>query len=836
MKIGVTYKGAVNAEIGMAMGGLGTSTLEIGRDGSFQNIRLQNAWSGELKPTPPATFLAVCVRRAGQSSGGRVLQLRPPSGLDGIQKLTYTGKFPFTRIDYHDPALPCGLSLEAFSPFVPRDAQSSSVPAVFFKFRIRNQTRSVLDVSAALSWANDISAECFKGGWVTEGNYNTLVEYRGLPAVRMNTRQKTMAGSEYLLVCLPAEGVNYTAVSDWLPHPVGRWMGPNVMVEGKLQKGNNEYGLHAWRAFLSKGKLPSEGGYNDGLGKYSWHQPAGAVAGQVRLNPGASTEIRFALAWCFPHHYDRPLTQGRPFHGHHYTTRFSGGTSDVAKRILPQLDDLRLRSEKLEELIAQSSLPPNLRTLMNEVVYLLPRISWWLADNRFCLYESIDCPRMHPTILERYMAPVLAALFPELHAQALRLIASHEIGTGEIPSTLGIYGICHPEYRVFSPGDVSIFPLSVAWQALWDGDQAFITEMYPVVKRVLQWGKRELDADGDNIPDVHGVDQGWDTFPMFGGAAYIADQWMAGLLAGERLAQMKGDAEFASWCRNLFNKASRFVEGKLWNGDYYNLSHDVKTGRSSDICFIDQFTYGTVAANMLGLGEVHPDARVKKALSAIWRLNVKPCAFVARAGSNRDGSPADCTDHHREDGASQSNAFSPATCAPLAAAAIQYGMVKEGLALAEAMADLIIHRLKTPWSGQLLFNSNNGQWFYGLHYSDVMILWDILHAMSGMRVNALAGELELAPPQIPVKMPVFSKFFCGLAEFEVERKCVRLILRDALSPALIPKLIVTLPEGCNGRQVRVKSGNCSRVEASGRCLFARDVSVHVDGNLEIIWA
>ena len=39
---GIRYEGATDAPLGMALGGLGTSTLEIGRDGSFQNVRLQN--------------------------------------------------------------------------------------------------------------------------------------------------------------------------------------------------------------------------------------------------------------------------------------------------------------------------------------------------------------------------------------------------------------------------------------------------------------------------------------------------------------------------------------------------------------------------------------------------------------------------------------------------------------------------------------------------------------------------------------------------------------------------------------------------------------------------
>ena len=54
---GITYEGNSGKELGMALGGLGTSTLEIGRDGAFQNVRLQNDWSGAIGPTPPASSM-----------------------------------------------------------------------------------------------------------------------------------------------------------------------------------------------------------------------------------------------------------------------------------------------------------------------------------------------------------------------------------------------------------------------------------------------------------------------------------------------------------------------------------------------------------------------------------------------------------------------------------------------------------------------------------------------------------------------------------------------------------------------------------------------------------
>jgi uncharacterized protein (DUF608 family) len=473
-----------------------------------------------------------------------------------------------------------------------------------------------------------------------------------------------------------------------------------------------------------------------------------------------------------------------------------------------------------------------------EILYLLPRLSWWLADGTFVLHESINCPRMEATLLDVYAAPVLAALFPELHARALRTVAAAQLPSGEIPSTLGIMSVRQHEYRVFSPQDVCVFPLSIAWQIRWGGDRRFADDMYPVMKNALHWGERELDIDRDGIPDVHGIDQGWDTFPMHGAAAYIADQWIAALLAGEQLARRFGDAEFAAWCATVRKQAGATAENVLWNGNYYDLAHDSAAGTKSNICFADQFTYGTVTANLLQLGDVHPRDRVRKSLESIWRLNVKPAKYVCRAGSNADGTPADSSTHKEQrGGASQSNCFTPVSTAPLAAAAIQHGMVDEGLALAEETARVIIDDLQNPWAGQLLFDSNNGKWFYGTHYSDCLIVWDVMHALLGAHVDTLDRRLELAPPRIPVEIPLFSKLFTGQVEYS--SACGHSELRLANfsdEPAEIRSLSVRRPAGnAAAARCRIEGGTGTLQSLQAGETVVRDVVIAGKGELRLRW-
>jgi uncharacterized protein (DUF608 family) len=827
---GIAYEGALGAPLGMALGGLGTSTLEIGRDGAFQNVRVQNDWSEPIPPTPAGTFLAVHARTKSGKKAGRLLQLAAPEGLDPVAALTYRGRFPAVEIAYRDPGLPCHVTLEAFSPFVPHDAAASSLPLVFFTFRLRNPGPEPITAAVAISWVNDIAAETQRGGWPSAGNQNSTLA-GSQPAVLLGTRMAELAGSEYLLACLPAEGVRYHAVADWWRRPAGRWLGPNV-------KTADQQAIVAWRRFLDEGILPAESGHDDGLGRFSPHRPVAAVAGEVDLAPGAEREVRMALAWYFPYHWDRRTTKAKILLGHQYAVRFPKGARDVAAWAFPQRDTLRRRSLAWRSLIEESSLPPKCRALATEILYLLPRLSWWLADGRFVLHESINCPRIHPTLLDIYTAPVMAALFPELHASSLRTIAACQLANGEIPSTLGVWSVHQHEYRVFNPGDASVFPIVAAWEILWGGDAEFARQIYPVVKKVLQWGERELDADRDGIVDVHGIDQGWDTFPMHGAAAYIADQWIAALLAGETLARRFDDAPFAAWCAAIRKKASATTENLLWNGKYYDLAHDPLAGTRSDICFADQFTYGTVAAGILGLGDVHPRERVRRSLETIWLLNVRPCQFVCRMGSNADGTPADSSVHQRQKGAaSQSNCFTPVSTAPLAAAAIQHGMIGEGLTLVEATADVILNRVKGPWSGELLFDSRNGRCFYGLHYSDCLILWDVMYALLGAQVDASQHRLCLAPPRVPVKIPLFGRLYTGQVEFTPSGRSVELRLTNfADSPTSLRTLTVRLPKPFPAVKCTVEQDAVGAIHSRpGSESVLNNVLIPPHGELRVRW-
>ena len=50
------------------------------------------------------------------------------------------GQYPIANVEYRDPACPLAITLEAFSPFIPLNADASSLPATILRFTLKNQS------------------------------------------------------------------------------------------------------------------------------------------------------------------------------------------------------------------------------------------------------------------------------------------------------------------------------------------------------------------------------------------------------------------------------------------------------------------------------------------------------------------------------------------------------------------------------------------------------------------------------------------------------------------------------------------------------------------------
>ena len=72
------------------------------------------------------------------------------------QSARFTGEFPWPASTSKIANLPVHVSLEAFSPFIPLDAEDSGLPVAILRYRVTNPNRAAAKVSIAFSIDNPI--------------------------------------------------------------------------------------------------------------------------------------------------------------------------------------------------------------------------------------------------------------------------------------------------------------------------------------------------------------------------------------------------------------------------------------------------------------------------------------------------------------------------------------------------------------------------------------------------------------------------------------------------------------------------------------------------------
>src|SRR4051812_30173559 len=158
---GDPYTGHHLYRVAFPLGGFGTGMICLDGMGGFTHVSLRH------KPAldhAPRMFAGVHVRRAGDRAIGvaRVLEGPVPLqygyadhrttdlerlyGLPRFGHISFRQRFPFAEVDLHDGAVPVAVRLTGFNPFVPNDADASSLPVAGLEYTFANPTADRLDV------------------------------------------------------------------------------------------------------------------------------------------------------------------------------------------------------------------------------------------------------------------------------------------------------------------------------------------------------------------------------------------------------------------------------------------------------------------------------------------------------------------------------------------------------------------------------------------------------------------------------------------------------------------------------------------------------------------
>ena len=173
--------------IGMPVGGLCTGTLYLSGDG---RLWLWNIFNKDVEGIDPKTVTYAGQQLKSRDGSAYVAPPEPmgpvgqgfwlrvrsagiekttPLDRSGFREVTFLGQYPVGTVTYRDPEVPVSVRLEAYSPFIPLDADDSGLPATVMSFTLTNPSPGEVEVTLA--------------GWLENA---VGLDHRDLPGIRRN--------------------------------------------------------------------------------------------------------------------------------------------------------------------------------------------------------------------------------------------------------------------------------------------------------------------------------------------------------------------------------------------------------------------------------------------------------------------------------------------------------------------------------------------------------------------------------------------------------------------------------------------------------------------------
>jgi hypothetical protein len=157
------YTGANLNRIAFPLGGIGAGMFCLEGSGAISHMSVRNRMEFFHEP---CSFAAICIKGGNDeadSNTARVLEGPPPDwkffggantgngdpgasyGFPRFEQAAFLARFPFATVELKDEAIPLDVSLTAWSPFTPGDADDSSLPVGSMEYSFHNPGTSTIN-------------------------------------------------------------------------------------------------------------------------------------------------------------------------------------------------------------------------------------------------------------------------------------------------------------------------------------------------------------------------------------------------------------------------------------------------------------------------------------------------------------------------------------------------------------------------------------------------------------------------------------------------------------------------------------------------------------------
>ena len=787
---------------GVPLGGIGTGSIDMGRDGIARNITINNNRTAATRiPVSPNAFTAIRVSTP-RKTRARILQERTnipfsDAGVDPLftskSSLSWHGLYPTSNYKLKDKLLPVPFQWTAMAPLIPYDNEASNLPINLQILKFKNTTEEPITVSALVNWEN--IRGCFE---------NTATDYRGMmhPVFITDLDEYLHAHNQMSNASISvAIGLSFAIDDEVMTSYEGNYCltaanpkGVEVSHLGWDQNSEDDIRL-LWNSFSERGILPNQCSTGD-----TAYQ--GAVCATKTLNPGEFIGLTFCFSWYCP-----VYTMANEDVGNYYTRAFASAI-EVNEEGLKNATYFQEAVMNFHERFLKSSLPEWYSRMLINNSHPFSTNTILTRENEYAMMESPADPYMGVLDRSFYSSIGTMLFFPSFADTELKLLSStDETRTpGRIYRDLGKETVRHPGY---GGGAVEMIDLNAKFILLsyrnfhMTGKYASLMMIHPRLKEAIEYGML-MDRDGDGIPDAMGDSTTFGGWAMYGLTAYSGGLWIAAMVAYADLTRELKNEEEARFYEETAKKALQNLERRLWvkEKNYYRLYHNAQPIRDThprmdDACHSAQLA-GAWVADFLKLGGWFPKARIQAALNTIDILNKRKFGYTK--GSNPDRSPAQNPADFGES-AHADRSWPAFEAVYLACTHIQQGNVDKGMRILNDIYRNTHLRNDFQFNQPLSWNpkTNEPAGWKNDHHMGAMSVWHSLYALLGFFLSIPRKAISLAP-NLPkgvtrLDVPLVTPVSFGRLKYEcIQEPYKQNVLINFESPLTIKIIQLSIPK------------------------------------------
>jgi uncharacterized protein (DUF608 family) len=616
------YTGECLNRIAFPIGGIGAGMFCLEGTGAISHLSIRNR--PEIN-NEPHLFAALAVKDL--PNGAKVLEGPVPSwklfgppnsgngeggatyGLPRFQEAAFTAAFPFCSIDLQDNDLPVHATLTGWSPFIPTDQDSSSLPVGALEYTFVNTGAKQIDA-------------------VFSFNTRNFLAHNGNHGKRVNSIGSIPGG-----FILREDSDSFAVFTD----------DPAAIVDHCWFRGG------WWDPFTMAWNTVKEGRTRD-TAPVDKDAPGASLFVPLELKPGASRTIRLLFAWYVPQsnlHIGGDATY-QPW----YSAQFNS-IETLSQHWKTHYAGLQEKTTRFKTAFHATTLPPEvIEAVAANLTILKSPTTLRQTDGRFWGWEGCGdtegCCNGSCTHVWNY-AQAMPHLFPALE-RTLRQTEFHEDQNEEGHQTfranLPISPTKHDFYAAADGQLGGIMKVHRDWRI--SGDTAWLRDSWSRVKQSMEYCIRTWDPRAKGvIEEPH-----HNTYDI---EFWGADAMCTGFYLGALSAMIRmGDHlhEDTSSYKDLLAKGRAFMETTLYNGEYFHQQIEYKGLNAPDpakamsyggeyspeaVALLQQegpkYQYGKGClsdgvlgawlARMCGLGDIVDPQKISGHLLAIHRYNLR---------------------------------------------------------------------------------------------------------------------------------------------------------------------------------------------------------------------